>query len=145
MERKNERKKRSKKYNKNKIQWISNSLISISYIEIISAIWLNRWTMIKWKESTEINFETTTTTNEKLTAKHEFNKNRKKKRKKKKNKNKKNELLFLPYLKYFINCKSCAVGREAGSLHVRRETASCNGTGTRGSILCTDSSSWKLR
>lgn len=47
---------------------------------------------------------------------------------------------YFGYLKYLINVKSCAVGRDVGSLHVRRETASCNGTGTRGSILCTDSS-----
>lgn len=45
------------------------------------------------------------------------------------------------YLKYLISCKSCAVGREAGSLHVKRDVASCRGIGTRGSILCTASSS----
>lgn len=48
------------------------------------------------------------------------------------------------YPKYLINCKSWAVGRDAGSLVVRRDTASCSGTGTRGSIFWTESGNWKL-
>lgn len=44
------------------------------------------------------------------------------------------------YLKYLINCNSWAVGREVGSLDVRRDVASCSGIGTRGSMLCTESS-----
>lgn len=49
------------------------------------------------------------------------------------------------HLKYLINCKSCAVGRDAGSLHVKREIASCSGIGTRGNILCTESSNWIIQ
>lgn len=51
---------------------------------------------------------------------------------------------FSIYPKYLINCKSWAVGRAAGSLVVKRDTASCNGTGTRGNIFCTESGNCKI-
>ena len=50
------------------------------------------------------------------------------------------KLIEFKYLKYFINCKSCAVGRGPGCFDIKRVVASCNGAGIFVSNCCTLSS-----